>query len=797
MKKVLFLLLLTVASYGQTLQNPTYGTVKLKNNSQSINATKVNVQDADGSINYKDKEIFTENSAGAISGFALTNNGNGTVNIASGYALVRNANDENATLQKYLISAVTNLALTDNVNNYVIVQYNGGSPNMVVITDPNLITTTNNTLIYVIARYGTTINYLYTGEQNVDSNGKLRRRFLNIEPIKRAAGAVIGFTNRNISTTAGLFYGGLTPYTTPLLGATFTNVYNNGSVWTRQTAQTQVNNTQYNLNGVLTNMTNGRFRTDFVYIMVNNPSVLYTVMGTSQTNTLADARLVTMPSALPVELQRLGVLVGRLIIGTNNATITEVSSAYEITFNASTVINHNDTGNIQGGAVGDYQHVTTTDKATWDGKANLAGPQTFTGVHDFPTATAGTNTTQVATTAFVTGANANNVFANAGVQQTILGQKVFNGTQTQFNKSIYVTTDVGNASAITIDASGTSSGVYSNVTTAGTGNAYEGLNNNVLTFKVDKLGNVTATAHVTTGGTSAQLVGGDGVLQDKSQFQTALTNPVTGTGTVNFISKWTAAGVQGDSQIFDNSTSVGIGTNSTQGKLTILNDGISLVLRNITNGTLATPSSRKISWFSSVPDERAFIDVPDVRSQNNGVWMAFSTRSSSNIQAERMRISINGNLLVNTTTDNTVDIAQFNGTISASPATTANQVVVKSQLDAVARPYKVYTALISQTGTNAPVATVLENTLGGTVVWSRTAAGEYEATLSGAFTTNKTVCFVTIGANTASNIVSFKSFQSTTSVVKLQAYNSTSTAGIGTGVDSAILLATFEIRVYN
>jgi len=69
MKKVLFLLLLTVASYGQTLQNPTYGTVKLKNNTQSTTATKINVQDADGSINFKDKEIFTENSAGTLVDF--------------------------------------------------------------------------------------------------------------------------------------------------------------------------------------------------------------------------------------------------------------------------------------------------------------------------------------------------------------------------------------------------------------------------------------------------------------------------------------------------------------------------------------------------------------------------------------------------------------------------------------------------------------------------------------------------------------------------------------------------------
>lgn len=52
--------------------------------------------------------------------------------------------------------------------------------------------------------------------------------------------------------------------------------------------------------------------------------------------------------------------------------------------------------------------------------------------------------------------------------------------------------------------------------------------------------------------------------------------------------------------------------------------------------------------------------------------------------------------------------------------------------------YKVYTALLTQSGTDAPVATVLENTLGGTVVWTRQSAGIYNATLVGAFTENKT-----------------------------------------------------------
>jgi hypothetical protein len=52
-------------------------------------------------------------------------------------------------------------------------------------------------------------------------------------------------------------------------------------------------------------------------------------------------------------------------------------------------------------------------------------------------------------------------------------------------------------------------------------------------------------------------------------------------------------------------------------------------------------------------------------------------------------------------------------------------------------PYKVYRALLTQSGTDAPVATVLENTLGD-IVWSYLQQGDYTGTLSGAFTANKT-----------------------------------------------------------
>lgn len=158
------------------------------------------------------------------------------------------------------------------------------------------------------------------------------------------------------------------------------------------------------------------------------------------------------------------------------------------------------------------------------------------------------------------------------------------------------------------------------------------------------------------------------------------------------------------------------------------------------------------------------------------------------------------------TIDDTTKTIQATGSVDITGSLTLNG-------NAVARPYKVYTALLNQTGngtstqtngtlvvgrryaittyvagddfsnvanvvsgdintngcefiatgttptdytngsiltdTSAPVATVLENTLGGTPVWSRAATGIYFCTLPNAFPEGKTVCFATNSTNSS------------------------------------------------
>ena len=100
--------------------------------------------------------------------------------------------------------------------------------------------------------------------------------------------------------------------------------------------------------------------------------------------------------------------------------------------------------------------------------------------------------------------------------------------------------------------------------------------------------------------------------------------------------------------------------------------------------------------------------------------------------------------------------------------------------------YLKYVALLTQTGTDAPTAIVLENTLGGTVVWTRSEAGVYAGTLSGVFTENKTAIF--LGA-AVGNIIQYGFWDSTNFISLL------TTEG-GVAADEKLYLTPIEIRVY-
>jgi hypothetical protein len=109
------------------------------------------------------------------------------------------------------------------------------------------------------------------------------------------------------------------------------------------------------------------------------------------------------------------------------------------------------------------------------------------------------------------------------------------------------------------------------------------------------------------------------------------------------------------------------------------------------------------------------------------------------------------------------------------------------------RAYKVYTALLSQSGTNDPSVEVLENNIGN-IDWIRTASGVYEGTLTGAFVSGKTALFIQKNVSLCKILIAPKDLWIE--------YTSADTISIYTSdenflIDNVLNNTTIEIRVYN
>ena len=103
---------------------------------------------------------------------------------------------------------------------------------------------------------------------------------------------------------------------------------------------------------------------------------------------------------------------------------------------------------------------------------------------------------------------------------------------------------------------------------------------------------------------------------------------------------------------------------------------------------------------------------------------------------------------------------------------------------------KVYRALVTQTSTSAPTATVLENSLGAAVVWARSNTGVYTATLAAAFTSDKTFIMSSGSTGAITAVKDVVTARTSADVVTV------STGAAGTAADGILSAYAIEILVY-
>ena len=284
------------------------------------------------------------------------------------------------------------------------------------------------------------------------------------------------------------------------------------------------------------------------------------------------------------------------------------------------------------------------------------------------------------------------------------------------------------------------------------------------TVTIKNSATVTTTPALTTTETTGLQKKIDPInLPISTATQTALNTKISGSASSGQVSFWNGTRTQiGDNSLFWDNTNkrLGIGTATPTVKLEVKETTTSTSA--VINNTNGFDSQLTINSNSTTSTQLVLAKTVTGVESPRWVFRADATgESGSNVGSDFRLISrtdagaqladavfikrSTGNVLINSTTDNGADKLQVAGTISASAATTANHVVIKSQLD-----LKANIASPAFTGTpTAPTATAGNSTTALATTAFVTTADNLKANIaSPAFTGVPTAPTATEGTNT-------------------------------------------------
>jgi len=342
----------------------------IKNDSRLV-ARGISVDALAGATNFRiQSHINNFASAGLLSGGEITDAGSANINVASGTGTIRTSDSHTADLLHFDFAASNGIAIPTDTIRYIGVEYNAGSPQIVVKTTDSWDTHTEFSLGNVVNETDT-LHILFNPEFIANFGMHTLHRLYETEPFQRAdrlGGLILGETGtRNVTVTAGEIYDRVTEFNISAIntsGADRFDTYSSGGL--EATGQAQWDNDNYDNGGTLTALDLNKFANLWWYLEPNDGQLVM-VYGTAQYNTEGMAENEGAPQTLPNRLLVQGKLIGRFVFQKGAATASEIESVFSAIFSAAGVTAHNDLSGIQGGAANEYYHLTSAEHSDLSG----------------------------------------------------------------------------------------------------------------------------------------------------------------------------------------------------------------------------------------------------------------------------------------------------------------------------------------------------------------------------------------------------------------------------------------------
>jgi len=307
------------------------------------------------------RRINDIDSAGIISGGEITSNGDGSVAVASGLALLSIADAAMGRHRLFAFDADASVSLTDDVLNYVYLDYDSGTPSIDAVIDPTSLDHRTQFVIGVVFREGTEVHGNHAGQRIENFTHKVFMHQYRSHPVQITDGGVVSeVPDRYLDITEAdayfaLNYLELDAFDSSASADAFTYAYRDGvGGWTFVEDQEQIDNTQYDDgSGLLATLVANRYGVHWVYLLLDefdSSTHVYVLYGQGN-YTLAEAEAAAPPSIVPDEISALGVLAAKITIQKSAANFYLVENPRENDFVFAPVSDH---GGLAG--LGDDDH---------------------------------------------------------------------------------------------------------------------------------------------------------------------------------------------------------------------------------------------------------------------------------------------------------------------------------------------------------------------------------------------------------------------------------------------------------
>lgn len=313
-----------------------------------------------------------------LDGLNITDNLDGTIDVSEGEVYIKTSNSLDAPLKLVKVPARYNIPVTENVVNTLYVDYNSGSPSIEIKTATVGYFDTNWDKIpmAVISRYGTTIALTPFKDVGTNAIYKSILAQANLEQVRYLYGLQISEpAPLKLAMTGGRTYiiydpRDVAPINTNT-GDTVTLCYKTPVEWNRNHSATTLDTNFYNdIDIGLVPLSNNKYATYDIYLLVDNPDRYYVVYPQAEYIQLEQAQRAPVPTVLPPEIGLFSTSkhIGRVIVKEGGAVFVDILSALDSSFTSTYPTLHD---NLSG--INDYWQHLTPDGITTDTPTNIAG----------------------------------------------------------------------------------------------------------------------------------------------------------------------------------------------------------------------------------------------------------------------------------------------------------------------------------------------------------------------------------------------------------------------------------------